>query len=746
MGAGKILRRTFLIGTAAIAGGVAFGVWRYRTPYGNPLENGLAEGEATLTPYIKIAQDGITIITPRSEVGQGTTTTLAALVAEELDVDLTAIKTDHGPPSSAYYNGVVSAEGFPIAATDTGFLARNGRAMGDVAGKFLGLHITGGSTSVPDGFDKMRTAGAVARLVLIQAAADRLGVLAGSLSTENGAVIGAGDVRIPYEDLAIDAAAIDPPRHVELKDPSNWRYLGKSQPRLDMLGKVTGTASYGIDLRLPDMLYGTVRSNPAQGAGAFDVDASSAEAMPGVVKVIRTQHGAGVLADNTWTAFRAAEEITFDWAPSPYPETSEEMAAALEDSLDDSARDSRFRNDGDADAPTDNAEVIEADYVIPFLAHAPLEPMNATAWFHDGRLEIWAGTQVPTYVVQAAADLTGLPEGAITLHTVTSGGSFGRRLEFDFILQAIELAREADGRPVKMTWSREEDFAHDFPRPMGLARMRGVIRDGQIDTFDGRFAYPSVVSSQTSRLGITVPGPDTTIVAGGWDQPFSIRNYRLAGHRAPEMAPVSSWRSVGASGNGFFHDCFLDELIHAAGLDPMEERIRLCWHDPSRKVLEAVAEMSSWGSPLPEGSGRGVAFCLSFGVPCAEVVEVSQTDRGLQINRAFAAADVGTALDPGNLDAQLSGGMVFGLGHAMNCELTYTAGGAPDQTNFPDYPAMRFDQCPVIETRILENGDAIRGIGEPGVPPAAPALANAIFAATGQRLREMPFNRFVDFA
>ncbi|MFQ6551201.1 molybdopterin cofactor-binding domain-containing protein [Aestuariibius insulae] len=746
MSIGSIARRTFLIGSAAIAGGVAFGVWRYRTPYDNPLENQLAEGEVTLTPYIKVDADGVTIITPRTELGQGTTTTLAALVAEEMDLDLAKVRTDHGPPSPAYYNGVVSAEGMPVAATDTGFMARTARGAGDVVGKFMGLHITGGSTSIPDAFEKMRQAGAAARLVMIRAAAERESVVAGSLWTELGHVVGPNDLRIAYEDLAADAATFDIPSDVELKSRANWRYLGQSQPRLDMVPKITGTAPFGIDIRLPDMLFATVRSNPAQGAGALNYDATAAQDVKGVVKIVPLKTGAGVLADTTWTAFRAAELIEFDWAPSPYPETSEDMATALAASFTDEARDSRFRDDGDVESGSETSTLIEAEYRVPFLAHAPLEPMNATAWLRDGKLDIWAGTQVPTYVVDVAKDLTGLSQNAITLHTTIAGGSFGRRLEFDFIAQTVELAMEADGRPVKMTWTREEDFSHDYPRPMGMARMKGRVADGQIESFDGAFAYPSVVASQVSRLGLTVPGPDVAIVAGGWDQPFSIPNYRMTGHRAPEVAPVSSWRSVGASGNGFFHDCFLDELIHAAGLDPMEERIRLCWHEPSRKVLEAVAEMSNWGSPLPEGSGRGVGFCLSFGVPCAQVVEVTQTERGLRLDRGFAAADVGTALDPQNIDAQLSGGMIFGLGHAMNCQLTYTEGGAPDQTNFPDYPAMRFDQCPKVETRILENGDTIKGIGEPGVPPAAPALANAIFAATGQRLREMPFDKFVDFA
>jgi isoquinoline 1-oxidoreductase beta subunit len=256
---------------------------------------------------------------------------------------------------------------------------------------------------------------------------------------------------------------------------------------------------------------------------------------------------------------------------------------------------------------------------------------------------------------------------------------------------------------------------------------------------------PSVMASQMSRQGMPTPGPDLQIVAGAWDQPFDIPNYRVTGYRAPGLAPISSWRSVGASSNGFFHDCLLDELIHAAGADPLAERLRLCDHLPSRKVLEAVGEMSNWGGALGARRGRGVAFCLSFGVPCAQVIEVSDTDAGIRIDRVFVAADVGRILDPVNFEGLVKGGVIFGLGHAMNCEITY-AGGAAEQENFDSFPGMRLYQCPEIVVRGLENADKIRGVGEPPVPPAAPALANAIFAATGTRLREMPFSKFVDFA
>jgi isoquinoline 1-oxidoreductase subunit beta len=299
-------------------------------------------------------------------------------------------------------------------------------------------------------------------------------------------------------------------------------------------------------------------------------------------------------------------------------------------------------------------------------------------------------------------------------------------------------------RPIKMTWTREEDMTHDFPRPLGIGRMRGAVKDGMVDTYDLSIAYPSVTASQLGRQNLSVTGPDVAIVAGAWDQPFKILNDRVTGYRVPGLVPVSSWRSVGASGNGFLHDCFLDVLIHAAGADPLMERLRLCWHDPSRKVLEAVGEMSNWGSDLGKHRGRGVGFTLSFGVPTAEVVEVTNTARGIRIDKVFVAVEVGRVLDPENFDNQIQGAIIWGLGHAINAELTY-ADGVAQQTNYDPFEGMRLYQTPRIEVRALKNTTEIRGIGEPGVPPAAPVLANAIFAATGKRIRELPLNKSIDF-
>ncbi|WP_300547232.1 molybdopterin cofactor-binding domain-containing protein [Roseovarius sp.] len=740
-----IARRTFLIGSAAIAGGVAFGFYKYQTPHANPLLDDLPEGAAALTPYVLITGQDITLITPRADKGQGATSVQAALIAEELDVGLDQIKTDPGPPSPAYYNTALSGDAVPFRSTDDSFLAETTRAVMDAPIKFLGLQITGGSTTVPDGYQKLRMAGAVARETLKTAAAQVHGVEPGLLRTERGAVILPDGTRLPYQTLAATAATLDPAREVTLRDPAQWRLLGKPMQRVDIPAKSTGTQTYGIDQKHPGMLHAAIRLNPAQGGDLRGFDATEAEAMRGVVKVVAVTGGIGVIADNTWRAFQAAEAVSVDWGPSPYPADMDGHWNALSNSFTPEHQDSQFRDEGDVDAALAQGTDLAFEYRAPYLAHAPLEPINATVLVGAGRVDVWTGTQIPRFVQKNVAQLAGVEPDNVHIHALMIGGSFGHRLEDDVVRHATTLAKAVPGTPVKLTYSREEDMTHDYPRQIAMARGRGRVSGGKVETYDLGIAMPSVMASQMSRQGLPTPGPDLQIVAGAWDQPFDIPNYRVTGYRAPELAPISSWRSVGASSNGFFHDCFLDELIHAAGADPLAERLRLCTHGPSRRVLETVGEMSNWGGALAPGQGRGVAFCLSFGVPCAQVIKISDTDAGIRIDRVFVAADVGRILDPVNFEGLVKGGVIFGLGHAMNCEITY-AGGAAEQRNFDSFPGMRLYQCPEIEVRGLETARKIRGIGEPPVPPAAAALGNAIFAATGQRLREMPFNKAVDFA
>jgi isoquinoline 1-oxidoreductase beta subunit len=740
----KIARRTFLIGSAAIAGGVAFGVVAYKRPHANPLLDDLPEGEAALTPYVLIRPEGITLITPRADLGQGAYHVQAALLAEELDVDLADVTIDPGQPSPAYYNTALSADAAPFPATDTGVMAETTRAVLDAPMKFLGVQITGGSTTVPDSYEKLRRAGAMARETLKKAAAQETGTPRADLTTQSGAVILPDGTRLSYTDLAAKAAQIDPVSDVTLRDPSEWRLVGQPMQRLDILAKSTGTQDYGIDVEMEGMIHAAVRTNPAMGGDMRGFDASKAETMRGVQKVVPITGGVGVLADNTWRAFQAVKAIEVEWGPAPYPADQSDHWARLDQSFTPDAQDSQYKDEGDVDEALGTAEVIEAEYRAPYLAHAPLEPVNATVRVTDTRADVWTGTQIPRFVQDNVADITGLEAENVHVHVLMMGGSFGHRLEDMVVRQATELAMAAKGRPVKLTYSREEDMTHDFPRQIAMARGRGAVANGQVTACDLGIAMPSVIASQMGRQGLPIGGPDLQIIAGAWDQPFAIPNYRVTGYRAEGLAPVSSWRSVGASSNGFFHDSFLDELIHAAGADSLEERLRLCNHAPSRKVLEAVGEMSNWGAPLAENQGRGVAYCLSFGVPCAEVMEVTNTDDGLRLDRAFVAAEVGRVLDPVNFENQVQGGLIWGLGHAMMGEITF-AEGRTEQENFDTYPFLRQYQCPEITVRGLENSGSIRGVGEPPVPPAAPALANAIFAATGKRLREMPFNKRVDF-
>ena len=741
----KIARRTFLLGSVAVVGGVAFGYWKYKQPYGNPLDDRLTDGEAALTPYVKVAADGVTIITPRAEMGQGVHTTLAAMVAEELDIDLDAVQIEHGPASYAYYNEAVLEEAVPFRPTDHSTMAEMLRGFTKVPAKFLALQITGGSSTTPDGFVKMRKAGAAARTVLVQAAAQKLGVAESALRTENGHVIAPDGAKIAYTELATLAAGIEPPADPPLKPQSEWRLLGKTQPRIDMVSKVTGTAAFGIDTQLDGMLYASIRVNPYLGAGVKSYDATETLGMRGVRKVVEVTNGLAVVATNTWYAMEGAKALEVEWEPAPYPLTTSEHFAQVAASFTEDRQDSQNRNDGDVAPVLAGGNVTEIEYRAPYLAHATMEPMNATAWLRDGKLDIWAGNQNPTLARQFAENVTGIPAEEIEIHTPYLGGGFGRRGEMDYVQLAVEVAKAMEGTPVKTTWSREEDQCHGFYRPISIGRIKAVMEDGAPKAMDIKLAAPGAIIDAFSRQGLPAAGPDGSIPMAAWDQPYTFPNYRVTAYKVPTMLPVTFWRSVGGSQNAFFQESALDELAHAAGVDPIEMRLKSLDHGPSRKVIEAVAGMWNWGSAMPKGQGRGMAFCLAFGVPTAEVIEVAETEFGLKVTKAYAAVDVGTALDPGNIEAQVMGGLNYGLSAAIMSQIT-VEGGEVQETNFHTYDAMRMYQAPSIEVKILENAEKIRGIGEPGTPPAAPALANAIFAATGKRIREMPFSKFVDFA
>jgi isoquinoline 1-oxidoreductase beta subunit len=610
--------------------------------------------------------------------------------------------------------------------------------------KVLGAQVTGGSTSVPDSFDKLRMAGAVARETLKAAAAGETGIDASNLKTERGAVVLPDGTRMDYTTLAAAAAQRDPVTDVALRDPSQWRLIGKPLERVDMVSKSTGTQTFGIDLKVDGMVHASVRMNPSKGGLINGFDATAAQDMRGVSDVIGLPYGVAVIADNTWRAFRALDEIEYDWAAAAFPPEQADHWAEVAASFTPERLDKEWRHDGDVDAALDGADVVAAEYRAPYVAHQPLEPLSAIVKVTAERVDIWAAHQMPGFVEQRIAKRLGRETEQVHLHNQYAGGSFGHRLEFDNIDVAADIAAKMPNVPVKLTFSREEDFAQDYNRQIGMARGRGTHADGKVTALDLDIATVSSSRSQSSRLGAPIPGPDTQIAAGAWNMRYAVPDLRVRAYAVPELAPTSSWRAVGASTSGFFAECFLDELIHAAGADPMEERLRLVNDEDARAVLEAVAEMSNWGAPLGPRQGRGVALVTSFGVPVAEVVEVTDTDNGIRIDRVWVAAEVGRVVDPVTFENVVAGGVIWGLGHAMNSEITY-AGGRAEQSNYHMSEGMRLHQCPVIEVRALENNPTIRGIGEPPVPPAPPALANAIFAATGTRLREMPFYNTVDF-
>ncbi|SPF75498.1 Isoquinoline 1-oxidoreductase subunit beta [Aliiroseovarius pelagivivens] len=739
---GTIARRTFLVGSAAMLGGVAFGYYKYKQPVANPLEDDLAQGEAALTPYVLINADGVTLITPRADKGQGAYSVQAALIAEELDIELDQINVDPGPPSPAYWNTALADEGVPFPSTDRGMAAETMRGFMGAVIKLMGMQITGGSTTVPDGFEKLRVAGAVARETLKAAAAEMSGLAVTQLKTQRGAVVLPDGKRIPYEALAAKAAEIDPVTDVTLRPSTQWRLVGKPMQRVDMVAKSTGTQSYGIDMRMEGMVHAAVRVNPRKGGEVISFDASEAEGMRGVQKVIPVTGGVGVIADNTWRAFQAVDAIEVEWGAAPYPAEQAEHWKVLANTIDAGDADATPRDDGDVDGV---ATTVEAEFRAPYLAHAPLEPMNATVLVADDRVDVWTGNQIPRMTQASVAKMTGVDVDDVHVHILMMGGSFGHRLEDEVVKRATELAMAMKGTPVKLTYKREEDTLQDFTRPIALMRGRGAVADGKVTAMEIKVASPSIMDSQmVERQGFPVPGPDTTITQALWDQPYAIPNYRVTGYRAPKLGPVSSWRSVGASQNGFFHENFLNALIHAAGADPVEERLRLMTDDPSRKALEAVAEMSNWGGELAPGRARGVAFCLSFGTPCAQIIEITNGEDGIKLDKVWVAAEVGKVVDPVNFENLVAGGVIWGLGHAINSQITYAAGMA-EQENFWDFEGLRNYQAPEIIVRGMENRDYVTGVGEPPVPPAAPALAEAIFQATGERPTEMPFGERFGF-
>jgi isoquinoline 1-oxidoreductase subunit beta len=729
-------RRSFLVGSVAVAGGVAFGTYQVMR---DPKAPGIDTEGVVLNPWIVIDARGVTVIVPRAEMGQGVQTTLAALAAEELEVPLDQIRVEHGPPGEAYANGALMV-GREYGA---GPPSRIGGAVMGQLPKILGLQVTGGSTSTVDAFDKMRHAGAGAREVLMRAASERLGLGLDQLRAEAGEIVTTDGQRLAYSALAEDAARLVPPEAPRLKRPEDWVLLGKSQPRLDQVPKATGTASFATDIRLPGMRFATVRRNPHQGGEMRGFDSGAAESMAGVEAVIDIGDGIAVVASNTWLAMQAAEAVEVDWGPAPYPETTDAVFERIAQAFDEKPN-ITARETGDVGSGGE----IAADYHAPYLAHATMEPMTATALYRDGAVELWAGNQAPIMLQNDTAKALDIKPEAVTVHTTIMGGGFGRRANVEFGVIAARIAQALPGVPVAVTWSREEDMRHDHYRPGALARMSATLEDGRIARLSADLASPSIMGQTIGgMLGLSYTPPDRTITEGAGDQPYAIENIRVRGFAADVAIPVGYWRAVGNSQNAFFWESFIDELAHAAGADPVAFRLAHIRpeHGPSADVLEKVAEISVWGAAKPANVGRGVAFTHSFGTPVAEVVEVVEEDGLIRLARCWIAADPGLVLDPANVEAQLTGGAVFGFSAAIHGEITFE-GGAVVEGNFPDYEALRMASCPRFEVALLSTGDRPQGVGEPGTPPAAPALANALYDLTGKRARRLPLWREFDFA
>lgn len=744
----KIARRTFLIGSVAVTGGVAFGIYKFVEGAPNPLQS--SAGNVSLNAFVVITDEGVTLVSPKAEMGQGVHTTWAALIAEELDVDWKDITVIHGPPAQAYYNSALFGMALPFTDYKVNDFQQAMRKLAGNGAKLLSLQMTGGSTSMRDGFERMRLAGATARETLKRVAANRLGFKPNELETREGLVIAPDGRSLSYHELAGEAAEINPPK-VALRDPSTWRYLGKSLPRVDMEDKITGKATYSIDVVLDGMKFASVRMSPKR-QGMRRYDASVAKAMDGVDGVLDMGEGVAVIADNTWIAMQAVETVDIDWSPALYPASTPRLMDEVEAAFN-AAPDTVGRDDGKVEDDHEGTE-LSAEYSVPFLAHATMEPMNATALYTEDALTIWCGNQGPTAIQSACAAETGLDPARVTVNTTVMGGGFGRRGEADVAILAARIAKKRPGTPIKLTWSREEDMRRDFYRPAAMARMRGVVNDGQAVAVDVSFAAASVIKQSMVRPPLTpltreqaaLSGSDPEGLSGAHDQPYRIPNYRVRGHIVPSALPIGYWRAVGASYGGFFFDSFIDEMAHAAGQDPLAFRLAMAReeHAPSATVLETVGEMANWSQAKAEGRALGVGFTYSFGSPVAQVVEVVAEDGGIRIANVWIATDVGTALDPGNIEAQMTGGCLFGLSAAVMGEITFSDGEA-EQSNFYDYDALRMASSPAFEVKILENATYLGGVGEIGTPPAAPALGNALFALTGQRVRQLPFNREFTF-
>lgn len=681
-------RRDFIKVSSAAGAGLVLSF--YLPSKGEALESA-AEG-ATFVPnaWLRIDNDGIVTVTvARSEMGQGVHTSMPMMVAEELEADWKKVRVEQAIAHPTKY----------------------------------GSMSTGGSFSVRGSWQTLRIAGATARELLITAAAQTWGVDKSTCRAENGAVVHSSGKRLPFGELASKAATIHVPTSISLKEPKDFKILGKRFPKLDTPSKVNGSARFGIDVRVPGMLFASIERSPVFGGKVSSYDASKAKTVPGVRDVVKIDSGIAVVATSTWDAFQGRKALSVTWDEGQYANQSSvaiwqlfDETAKSKGSIDDYAGNTEL-------AFGESAKKVEAVYYAPLIAHATPEPMNCVADVRADRCEIWAPTQSPQQVQGEAARILGLPLDKVKVNVTLIGGAFGRRLQVDYASDAVRVSK-AIGAPVSVVWTREDDMQHDWYRPCTYNVMKaGLDKDGWPVAWLHRIVGPS------SR-GLAV---------GGSTPSYAIPNFQIESHIKETGVTIGAWRSVGPSQNGFVIESFIDELAYAAKKDPFEYRRHLLAKSPRlRRALEFAAGKAGWGKPLPPGVGRGIAAVESFGSSVAEVVEASVEKNGtIKIHRIVAAVDCGPVVNPNTLEAQVEGGITYSLSSVLKDEIT-VAKGRVAQSNFDDYRIMTIDEMPKVETYIIPSTESVGGIGEPGLPPVAPALCNAIFAATGIRIRRLP--------
>lgn len=712
MDAGALSRRRFLQAGAAFGGGLLIG-W-VEVASAEPGLGNTVVSEFAPNAFIRIDRDGkVTVISPSIEMGQGTYTALPMLVAEELDVDMKDVGVDHAPANDKLYGNPAN----------------------------FNAQITGGSTSVRGFFKPMREAGAAARQMLLTAAAAKLAVDAAELTTEAGGVVHAkSGQRVGYGALVDDAAKLPVPANIALKEPSQFRIIGTPAKRLDVAGKVNGAAKYGIDAQVPGMKVAAVAASPVFGGTLATVDEAAALAVPGVRQVAKLDNAVAVIADHYWAAKQglAAARPTFVEGVYAKISTANVVKALAKAAERDGAV---GKSVGDATGALAKAATkVESVYENPFLAHATMEPINCTVHVTPGGCDIWVGTQIPVIAQTVVAKTLGLDLDKVRIHNHLLGGGFGRRLEFDFILQAALIAKQSKD-PVKVIWSREEDIQHDMYRPYYYDRISaGLDETGKIVAWKHRIVGSSIVARFAPDA--FKDGLDVDAVDGAVELAYDIPNFFVDYVREePPGIPTAFWRGVGPTRNAYVVESFIDELAAAAKKDPVEFRLELAAKSPrARHVVERAAALSGWGTPLGPRKGRGIALLQAFGMYLAEVAEVSVADNGeVHVDRVVAAVDCGTVVNPNTVEAQLQSGIIFGITAVLWGEITLKDGRV-EQSNFDNYRILRIDEAPKIEVEIVNSSEAPGGIGEPGTSALAPAVLNAVYAATGVRVRKLPIN------